>query len=160
LGQFGATSTSVSLMRRYRYVGPEELLSLVTSSRGGALDARCSGTFTFVVTTDGIVRVAPRHSEHVACAAGEDVLSAGEMRVERGRVVSISNQSTGYCPEPESWPVVAAALERAGVRHPGAFTDVIVFRRCTSCSQRNIVKDADFTCAVCGAPLADEWNFE
>jgi hypothetical protein len=146
-------------MRRYRYVGPKDLLTLVTASRGDAIDAKRAGTFTFVVTTDGVLRVAPRHSEHVVCAAGGEVLSAGEIRVERARVVSVSNQSTGYCPEPESWPAVAAALDRAGIAHSGGFTDVMIFRKCPECAQRNIVKDGDFTCAVCGAALPEKWNF-
>jgi len=147
-------------MRRYRYVGPKDLLTLVTPSRGDAIDAKRAGTFTFVVTTDGVLRVAPRHSEHVVCAAGGEVLSAGELRIERGRVVSISNQSTGYCPEPESWPAVAAALDRAGIAHPADFTDVMIFRKCPECAQRNIVKDGDFTCAVCGAALPAKWSFD
>jgi hypothetical protein len=146
-------------MRRYRYVGPKDLLTLVTASRGDAIDATRTGTFTFVVTNDGVLRVAPRHAEHVVCAGGDEVLSAGEIRVERGRVVSISNQSTGYCPEPESWPCVAAALDRAGIAHTGGFTDVMSFRKCVDCGQRNIVKDGDFACAVCGAPLPSRWNF-
>jgi len=146
-------------MRRYRYVGPKDLLTLVTASRGDAVDAKRAGTFTFVVTTDGVLRVAPRHSEHVVCAAGGEVLSAGEIRIERGRVVSVSNQSTGYCPEPESWPAVAAALDRAGIAHDGGFTDEMIFRRCAECGQRNIVKEGDFTCAVCGASLPENWNF-
>ena len=136
------------------------MLTLVTASRGDAIDGKRSGTFTFVVTTDGVLRVAPRHSEHVVCAAGGEVLSAGEIRVERGRVLSVSNQSTGYCPEPESWPAVASALERAGIEHAGAFTDEMIFRKCPECGQRNIVKDGDFACAVCGAALPAKWNFE
>jgi hypothetical protein len=147
-------------MRRYRYVGPKDLLSLVTSSRGAAIDAARNGTFTFVVTTDGVLRVAPRHSEHVVCAGGAEVLSAGEIRVERARVVSVSNQSTGFCPEPESWPAVAAALDRAGIAHGNGFTDEMIFRKCPACAQRSIVKDGDFTCAVCGAALPAQWNFE
>lgn len=33
---------------------------------------------TFVVDIDGVLRVAPRRSEYVACAGGRPVLSAGE----------------------------------------------------------------------------------
>jgi hypothetical protein len=70
-----------------------------------------------------------------------------------------TNQSTGFCPEPESWPAVAAALDRIGIPHPGRFTQEVVFRRCPACGQRNIVKEAWFACDVCGANLPLVWNF-
>jgi hypothetical protein len=58
--------------------------------------------FTFVVAPDGLPRLAPRRSEHVALAAGRDVLATGEMMFihESGarRVLEATNQSTGYCP--------------------------------------------------------------
>ncbi len=66
--------------------------------------------------------------------------------------------STGYCPEPESWPAVAAALDKAGIRHPNKFTRAFLFRRCENCKQTNIVKEDNFTCAVCGTELNKEWN--
>ena len=91
------------------------------------------------------------------------MLSAGEIELALERapfVVGVSNQSTGYCPEPESWSAVAAALDRAGIAHPGSFTEAIVFRKCTRCQQRNVVKDDDFTCAMCGAALPRTWNFD
>ncbi|MFB4295870.1 hypothetical protein [Actinomadura sp. NTSP31] len=68
-------------------------------------------------------------------------------------VGEISNQSTGYCPDVISWPAVAAALDRAGVDHPAAFTRPIVFRRCPQCGQSNIVKDDHYVCALCETPL-------
>jgi len=74
-------------------------------------------------------------------------------------VVDVSNQSTGFCPEPESWPAVAAALDRIGIPHPGRFTQEVVLRRCLTCGQRNIVKDGWFVCEVCGADLPAAWNF-
>jgi hypothetical protein len=81
------------------------------------------------------------------------------MFVRLGEVVEITNQSTGYCPEPESWPAVAASLDRAGIAHPGRFTHEVIFRRCTSCGERSIVKDGWFACAVCGGELPALWNF-
>jgi hypothetical protein len=156
-------------MRRYRYVGPEEI-----RARGGAvgtpireradLDPFATGApLTFVIDTAGVLRVADRRSEHVACAGGGDVMSAGELTAERSRsgciVVAVSNQSTGYCPERESWPSVAAALDAAGIPHPGCFTFEAVFRRCPSCGERNLVKDDWFECAMCGSALPEEWNF-
>lgn len=71
----------------------------------------------------------------------------------------VSNQSTGYCPDPDSWSAVGAALDRAGVPHAGEFTEPVIFRRCPACGGRNLVKDDDFVCAVCGGDLPARWNF-
>ena len=80
-------------------------------------------------------------SEHVACAAGGPVLSAGEITFDdECNVPEISNQSTGFCPEPESWSTVERALDRVGIEHPGGFTIAVVFRLCPKCHERNIVK--------------------
>jgi hypothetical protein len=163
----------VSVARRYAYVGPERLrVASRTEPRGTPIptnaalrsflaanpDARTFGV-TFTVDLDGTLRLAPRRSEHVACAGAEDVLAAGELRMTEDRVLSVTNQSTGYCPEPECWPAVAAALARAGLRAPTTWTTAFVFRRC-SCGQINVVKDDWFVCAVCDAALPMEWNFE
>jgi hypothetical protein len=114
---------------------------------------------TFVVEEQGDLRVADRGSEHAACSGGRPVLSAGELFFRAAEVVEISNQSTGFCPEPESWPAVAAALDRAGLCHPGRFTREVIFRRCPACGQKNLVKDGWFVCGVCGAGLPANWNF-
>jgi hypothetical protein len=118
---------------------------------------------TYVVDTDGRLWIADRHSEHVACAAGRPVLAAGEMtfHVEKHQihVTEITNQSTGYCPEPESWPVVAATLRALAIEYPPTFTTTFIFRRCTTCSTINIVKEQIFECAVCETALSREWNF-
>ena len=121
-------------------------------------------TVTFVVLPDGLW-VADRHSEHVACARGAPVHSAGEMtfavdrRQRSVEVAYVTNQSTGYCPEPESWPAVAEALDAADIDHPGAFSVEMIFRRCPECDSTNIVKDGWFQCAVCGSDLPKEWNY-
>ena len=121
-------------------------------------------TVTFVVLPDGLW-VADRHSEHVACARGGPVHSAGEMTLELDRqqcsveVVYITNQSAGFCPEPESWPAVEAALDAAGIGHPGTFSAEMIFRRCPKCGATNIVKDGWLECAVCGVELPREWNY-
>lgn len=104
--------------------------------------------------------MADRRSEHVACAGGEAVLAAGELTVdERGEVLEANNQSTGYCPEPSCWTALAAALDAAGIPRPPALTRAFCFRRCESCGERNLVKDRWFECALCGAPLPEQWNF-
>jgi hypothetical protein len=113
---------------------------------------------------DGSLRIADRRSEHVTCAEGQPVLSAGEMTFMCGKgrifVVSATNQSTGYCPEPESWPAVASALDRIGLAHPESFDPAFDFRRCPSCSQINVIKDERYVCDVCQSPLPKHWNFD
>jgi hypothetical protein len=119
---------------------------------------------TFVVDRNGTLRLAHRHSEHVACAGGESVLSAGEIFISCDReyfeIADITNQSTGYCPELTSWKYVEAALDRIPISHPLYFTTEFTFRCCDRCSQINIVKDNLFICSVCNAILSDEWNFK
>lgn len=165
--------------RRYRYVGPAAVRAAVRPGSAGqpitspddltawlgTRDAdEAAEPFTFVVDLEGALRLAPRRSEHVACAAGAPVLSAGEITFVRGRdrwiVSEISNQSTGYCPDPASWPAVGEALDAAGLAHPGRFTDPIVFRRCPRCQERNLVKDGHFACAICDAALPRTWNLD
>jgi hypothetical protein len=120
--------------------------------------------FTFVIDTNGILRLAPRCSEHVACAGGGPVLSAGEIAFsgEAGRwaVAEVSNHSTGYCPDADSWPAVAEALERAGLERPPGFTQEVVFRRCPACQEHNIVREDDFVCVFCGSDLPVLWNVD
>jgi hypothetical protein len=166
--------------RYYSYVGPEEIRAAAARAEPGAamtsradlagwLDAHAADheggviPATFVVTPDGCLRLASRRSEHVACAAGQAVLSAGEAFFERRpspRAVAITNLSTGYCPEPASWAAVAGALDRAGIEHPGRFTGAFEFRRCPACGERNLVKDDYFVCAICEAELPPDWNFD
>lgn len=160
--------------RRYRYVGPEQVRRAVAGEDAGAivragddlarLGADSAEPFTYVIDLQGNLRLADRRSEHVACAGGEDVLAAGEIAFDRDgdrwRVAEVSNQSTGYCPEPSSWDAVARALDAIGAEHAGGFTHALVFRRCESCGERNIVKDESFVCDVCGADLPREWNFD
>jgi hypothetical protein len=148
-------------LRLYRYVGPEDILTQVrTHPAGRRLDAGPipSEMLTFVVDIGGEMLLAARRSEHVMCAGGRDVLAAGEIEFEGGEVTYVSNQSTGYCPDVSSWPVVAPALDRAGIGRPDAYSAEFIFRRCPTCAAVNIVKDDDFTCAVCESELPAEWN--
>ncbi len=164
--------------REYQYVGPPEIQEIArTQPRGTAInsvddvaawleskpteqtpDGNWIATFTLGV--DLVLCVAPRRSEHVACAAGGPVLSAGEITFDdECNVPEISNQSTGFCPEPESWSTVERALDRVGIEHPGGFTIAVVFRLCPKCHERNIVKDSWFYCQLCDAKLPETWNF-
>lgn len=145
-----------------RIVTAADLLAWIRST-GGCPASDGFIAATFVIDAAGGLLLAGRRSEHVACAGSGPVLSVGEMfflvRDDGVEVAEVSNQSTGSCPEPESWPAVAAALDRAGVRHPGRFTTEVVFRRCEKCGERNVVKDGWFVCGVCGADLPERWNF-
>ncbi|RVX41773.1 S1 RNA binding family protein [Nonomuraea polychroma] len=172
-----AATLGVHGRRRCRYVGPDELRVQIWSDGTGypitshgdlaTWLARQDGherqePFTFVIDETTTLRLAPRRSEHVVCAGGKPVLSAGEITFTRSgdawRVSEISNQSTGYCPDVSSWADVQTALDDAGLDHPGAFTLPIVFRRCLHCGQLNIVKDDHFNCALCDEPLPTAWN--
>ncbi len=167
---------------RYRYVGPAEIRARERDAPPGValrqlsdlqrwLAARAPGpgragsavvTVTFVVTPDGVLRIADRRSEHVACAGGGEVLAAGELEISARAPLEItgaSNQSTGYCPEPRCWHALAPALDRLGIPHPGGFTFACEFRRCPACGERNLVKDGWLECALCGADLPKRWNF-
>jgi hypothetical protein len=161
----------------YRYIGPADLAErarpgpdVITVTSAQALTRWLASRpadepgepFTFVVGLDSQLRLAPRRSEHVDCAAGQPVLAASEVLFTREGarwlVSEISNQSTGYCPDPDSWPAVASALDQIGLAHPSGFTHKFVFRRCPACGQLNIVRDGSFACAVCDSALPEHWN--
>lgn len=165
--------------QRYAYVGPEEIRNAVSSPSApirsetdlrqvlAALGIRKVSDedpiATFVIDLDGFLHLAHRRSEHVVCAGGFDILSAGEMTfawtADGVMVESVTNQSTGYCPEPQSWPAVALALEYLGIAAPKGFSPEFIFRRCPKCGQINLVKESHFYCAVCEAELPKDWNF-
>ncbi|MFF4340977.1 hypothetical protein ACFY00_13705 [Kitasatospora sp. NPDC001540] len=162
--------------RAYRYVGPPDIRDAARSAPPGTPVASAAelsawlgrqpdpaGPFTYTVGTDGVLRLADRRSEHVACAGGGAVLAAGEMgfaAVDGGghRAVEVSNLSTGYCPDTACWPAVAAALERAGAGHPGGLTHPVVFRRCPACGEVSVVQEGFFVCVFCDSDLPSRWN--
>ncbi|WP_432042722.1 hypothetical protein [Streptomyces cadmiisoli] len=165
--------------RSYRYVGPVDLKAAVRPGSGGCRigspsdfdrwvaersAAELVEPFTFVVGLDGGLRLAPRRSEHVACAGGGAVLSAGEISFtqEAGRwaVNDISNHSTGYRPDVTSWRAVAQALDHTGLGYPSGFTHEVIFRRCPDCQEHNIVRESHFVCVFCGGDLPDAWNVQ
>ncbi len=169
-------------MRIYCYIGPKDLIP-----QGGSVPARhaidgpgsilgwchqhggapaVDGTFaaTWILDTCRQMWIADRHSEHVACARGEPVISAGEVFfLTEGKtevwIDRISNQSTGYCPEVGSWEVVQTVLESFGLAGiPQEFDPACEFRRCDRCDALSLVKDAYYDCLSCGADLPREWN--
>jgi hypothetical protein len=164
----------------YQYVGPPEIANAVNMNSHRVQIASCADvrrwiatsfpppnarnreTATFIVDENGHLWIADRRSEHVACARGGRVLSAGEITFEivndHVAATFVTNQSTGYCPQPESWSNVAAALDKAGIDRFDDFDARYEFRRC-GCGQINIVKNGVFECSVCGAELPRDWNF-
>ncbi|MFE2553561.1 hypothetical protein ACFXGI_34270 [Streptomyces sp. NPDC059355] len=165
--------------RSYTYVGPVELKTAVRPGGGGcrigsAADfdswiaersaAELAEPFTFVVGMDGVLRLAPRRSEHVACAGGDTVLSAGEIsftcEADQWVVNEVTNQSTGYCPDIASWSEVARALDHVERGRPSGFTHEVVFRRCPDCQEHSIVREDDFVCVFCGSDLPAAWNVD
>jgi hypothetical protein len=170
-------------MRVYQYVGPKDIAQSVASESRGALilsgaevmqwicethqEPDADGMFiaTFVIDDEGLLRIADRRSEHIACAGGKPVRSAGEITFELTgggpRIATITNQSTGYCPEPQSWEAVAIALDVAKVDYRGldGFEPAFEFRRCVSCASINLVKNNVFRCSLCNARLPIYWNF-
>jgi hypothetical protein len=164
----------------YPYIGSEELATFTGDppARGkiqsqedvrqwiaaGERSLRSGSSFvlTFILDASGSLWIADRHSEHVQCARGGPVLSAGEMTFQYEKreitVAAITNQSTGYCPEPKSWIAVAPALDHARIQRPDYWTHAFEFRRCPSCGNINIIKEDWFSCGVCEAALTLEYN--
>jgi hypothetical protein len=117
-------------MKLYRYVGAEDTRRRAAHSPPGVKVGSVHDlanwieqtnqqgliVVTFIVNEQGSLHVGDRGSEHISCSEGHPVLAAGEMffRVsDLGlEVVEVSNQSTGFCPESESWPAVASGVAR------------------------------------------------
>jgi hypothetical protein len=162
-------------MRLLPYLGPERIRAQVTPGDAGApLRSRAavralvaaqpslvSEGCTYVVDPDGHLRLAPRRSEHVGCAGGGPVRAAGELFLGRDLAVAqVTNLSTGYMPDADCFPAVAAALAGAGLVAPPGFDPAFAFRACTGCGLRQVVKDAWFFCVACDAALPARWNLD
>jgi len=158
-------------MKKYHYIGPEHILERVERKFAGKhirapkdVKKWADDTgqtlengrliVTFVIDPSGRLLITDRRSEHVQCAVGRPVFSAGEMTFEFHKksvvVTEVSNQSTGYCPHVRSWPSVEKALEKVGFEHPGLFTTCITFGKCPNCLTNAIVKPAYPECGKCG----------
>ncbi len=163
------------MKRLYEFVGPDRLRPDATAgipryrlhpkARApdllSELEIRDLGmtelTLTYIVDQRGMVWVAERHVEHIACARGEPVLAAGELTVDLSvkefEILAATNQSTGYCPEPECWHALAEALDAAGLDRPDGFEYAFRFGRCRKCRSITVIKEDDFSCAECGSEL-------
>lgn len=158
-------------MKKYHYIGPEHILERVQRKFAGKHIRSVQDVkkwadetgqeiengqliVTFVIDPSGRLLIADRHSEHVQCAVGRPVLSAGEMTFQFYKkeitITDVSNQSTGYCPHVRSWPSVEQALDKVGFEHPGLFTSGITFGKCPNCLTYAIVKPAYPDCGKCG----------
>lgn len=148
--------------QRFQLQSADDVLRWITETGQDIQEDRA--TATFIIDENNRMWIADQRSEHVVCARGQRILSAGEItfEVSKGNVeaVQISNQSTGYCPDPDSWPAVSAALATARVPHPDNFTSEFLFRRCNKCETINIIKDEWFECAVCQSQLSQTWNIQ
>lgn len=167
-------------MKRYSYIGdpsfiPKELpprvlldgidaISTWIDDHLEEVDLENNIAATFIVDTEFNLWIAERSSEHVACARLEDVYSAGEIFLsgsgKSAFIDHITNQSTGYCPELDSWPAVAKALSDTGIDFPDGFDPEFVFRRCPGCNQLNIVREDFFVCTMCDADLPETYNVQ
>lgn len=147
---------------RYLVQNPEDILRWIAETRQ-VIQRDKTVIATFIIDVEQHLWINDRRSEHVVCAAGEDVLSAGEitfaLHQRSVEVVEVTNQSTGYCPEPESWAAVSSVLKTIGLSPPSEFTTAFLFRRCDVCGTTNIVKEIWFECAVCQTALSHEWNY-
>ncbi|WP_083469641.1 hypothetical protein [Herpetosiphon geysericola] len=119
-------------------------------------------TATFIIDQALQLWLADQRSEHVVCARGAAVLAAGEIsfELEANRLsrCELTNQSTGYCPEPASWAVVQQVLDSIGLSHDGAWATSYEFRCCPACTMLNLIKEGWFFCAVCEHELPRQWN--
>ena len=137
-----------------RISSPNDIYSWLKASQQILIDGRV--TVTFVLDSSAELLIADRRSEHVRCAGGLPVLSAGEItfQVEPNlEIVEISNQSIGYCPNPGSWSHIETTLTTIGIPYPSGWTLACIFRRCPKCQSLNIVKDEVYRCLVCDADL-------
>lgn len=164
------------MYRAFRYVGPHKIARDAEGATGGialrsrddltaaarSLGLRGPETVTYVVDRVGVLRVADRGSEHVACARGGPVLAAGELTLDptERAITSATNLSTGFCPDTTCFVAFADALERAGIPGPAELEHAFEMRRCVRCGARQVVKDDLYECAECDAELPRKWNVD
>lgn len=168
----------------YEYIGPKEILNSIKPELQGTkiesskeivnwlklnnkiTKAENFTVCTFIIDLKGHLLISDRHSEHVQCAFGENVLSAGEIGFkvesqERVKVESLTNLSTGYCPPPKSWSEVYKTLiQIEGLIIPKKFEPSYIFSYCSQCKQRQIIKDDFYYCPICEKELLSGEEFQ
>jgi hypothetical protein len=162
----------------YKYIGAKEILKQVSEEKAGKIirsqkdiidwisdtnhkfNSEHEIIATFVIDLNENLRINDRRSEHVVCANGEEVLSAGEITFKKDKsegisISQITNQSTGYCPSTESWNCVQKALLKINIDFPYFFTTEFIFSVCKNCGIINIVKDEFYYCLSCESDLEE-----
>ncbi|KOY84661.1 hypothetical protein AD998_19655 [bacterium 336/3] len=162
----------------YKYIGAKEILKQVSEEKAGKVilsqkdiidwisdtnhkfNSEHEIIATFVIDLNENLRINDRRSEHVVCANGEEVLSAGEITFKKDKLEGISisqitNQSTGYCPSAKSWEFVKQALLKINIDFPDFFTTEFIFSVCKNCGIINIVKDEFYYCLSCESDLEE-----
>jgi hypothetical protein len=162
----------------YKYVGSQEILKQVSIEKTGKLilsqkditnwihdtnqkfNAESEIIATFTIDLHNQLRINDRRSEHVVCANGGAVLSAGEITFKKDKfgeisISQITNQSTGYCPSAKSWEFVQQALLKINIDFPDFFTTVFIFCICENCGNINIIKDNFYYCLNCENKLEE-----
>ena len=95
--------------------------SLLCGADGATLASEGVGVYIFVVDAAGIILAAPKpkeepaHFYHSSLVAGAAVAAAGEMTIQSGKLLSLSNWSGHYAPPPSSLGVVFDRLVRLGM---------------------------------------------
>jgi hypothetical protein len=160
----------------YQYIGAKEILKQIDLEKIGKIISSPNDIKDWIINTQQIcdnnneiiatfvidlyenLRINDRRSEHVVCANGENVLSAGEItfEIKKNKIISISqitNQSTGYCPSIKSWNFIEKVLKKIDIEFPDFFTTAFVFRICKNCGNINLIKDSFFVCMNCEKEL-------
>lgn len=174
----------VSNPTEYEYIGPKEILEIIEEKYQGRVIETSEEIFdwiienhskpkkddiiicTFIINLENKLVIADRHSEHVQCANGKNVRSAGEIGFQvdnqkRINVFSITNQSTGYCPSAKSWTEVDKALKKIScLTFPNGFEPEFVFSYCPNCKTRQIVREDFYFCPTCEGGLLSEKEFQ
>lgn len=73
---------------------------------------------------------------------------------------AVSNQSTGFCPQVESWSVMDEVLRGLGCVYPSEWTMACEFRRCETCEALALVKEDWYECVFCQASLLYTYNVQ